>query len=149
MTYLIPALSFILCLTATPIVRYAAQKKGWVDLPTQERWHKKPTALLGGVALYIGLAGAFSFTADFNTILPHFSRMHNPMVVPPSAGAVLWIGVTFLFILGLLDDFLNVKPQTKLIGQIVIASLTAFLGLRLHWFTSLSCLRLITLDQTM
>ena len=145
MTYLIPALSFILCLTATPIVRYAAQKKGWVDLPTQERWHKKPTALLGGVALYIGLAGAFSFTADFNTILPHFSRMHNPMVVPPSAGAVLWIGVTFLFILGLLDDFLHIKPQTKLIGQIIIASLIAFLGLRLHWFISLTLDTMVTI----
>ena len=100
---------------------------------------------MGGIAIYIGLAASFSFTADFNTILPHFSRMHNPMVVPPSAGAVLWIGVTFLFILGLLDDFLHIKPQTKLIGQIIIASLIAFLGLRLHWFISLTLDTMVTI----
>lgn len=144
MTFLIPALSFLLCLIATPIVRFVALKKGWIDLPTEQRWHKKPTALLGGIAIYIGLTGAFSFTADFFTILPHFFRMQGA-VQPPSSGAVLWIGATFLFILGLLDDFVHIKPQTKLIGQIIVASLVAFLGLRLHWFTSLTLDTMVTI----
>jgi UDP-GlcNAc:undecaprenyl-phosphate GlcNAc-1-phosphate transferase len=36
----------------------------------------------------------------------------------------------------LADDFLNLKPQNKLIGQIIVASAVAFLGFRLGWFTS-------------
>ena len=144
MTFLIPALSFVLCLVATPIVRIVALKKGWMDFPKEQRWHKNPTALLGGVAIYIGLTGAFSFTSDFSTILPHFFRMQGAMQIP-TPGAVLWIGATLIFILGLLDDFVHIKPHTKLIGQIIIASLVAFLGLRLHWFTSLTLDTMVTI----
>jgi UDP-GlcNAc:undecaprenyl-phosphate GlcNAc-1-phosphate transferase len=144
MTFFIPLLSFVLCLIATPIVRFVALKKGWIDLPSELRWHKKPTALLGGIAIYIGLATAFFFTADFSTILTHFFRSDGSVQIP-SPGAVICIGVTFLFVLGLLDDFIHIKPQTKLIGQIIIASFAVFLGLRLHWFTSLTLDTMVTI----
>ena len=137
MSYLIPGLSFLLCLAATPVVRFVALKNGWVAHPSKERWHKKPTALLGGIAIYLGLSVALLFIADFSSILPHFSRTISSLD-SPSLGAVVWIGVTFLFILGLIDDFLHIKPQTKLVGQILMASLVTFLGFRLHWFTSLT-----------
>ena len=53
--------------------------------------------------------------------------------------------MTFLFVLGLVDDFLYVKPQTKLIGQILTASLVTFLGFRLHWFNSLTIDTMVTM----
>jgi UDP-GlcNAc:undecaprenyl-phosphate GlcNAc-1-phosphate transferase len=53
--------------------------------------------------------------------------------------------MTFLFIVGLLDDFLHIKPQTKLVGQILIALLVTFLGFRLHWFTSLTLDTMVTI----
>jgi len=144
MTFIIPLLSFVLCLIATPLVRFVALKKGWIDLPSEQRWHKKPTALLGGIAIYLGLASASFFTADFSTILTHFFRSDDAVRIP-SPAAVVWIGITFLFMLGLLDDFIHIKPQTKLIGQIIIASFVAFLGLRLHWFTSLTLDTMVTI----
>ena len=148
MTFFIPLLSFVLCLIATPLVRSVALKKDWIDLPSEQRWHKKPTALLGGIAIYLGLASASFFTADFSTILPHFFRSEGAVQIP-SPAAVLWIGITFLFMLGLLDDFIHIKPQTKLIGQIIIASFVAFLGLRLHWFTSLTLDTMVTIGWIM
>ena len=144
MSFLIPLLAFLLCLAFTPIIRHIAVKRGWVAHPTKERWHKKPTALMGGVAIYLGMAAALFFTADFSTILPHIYRSTDSLHLP-SLGAVIWIGVTFLFILGFVDDLLHIKPQTKLVGQILIASLVAFLGFRLHWFVSLTLDTMVTI----
>jgi len=63
----------------------------------------------------------------------------------PSISAVILMGAGFLFFLGLFDDFRNVKPYTKLIGQIMAASLVVFLGFRLHWFHSLTLDTMATL----
>jgi UDP-GlcNAc:undecaprenyl-phosphate GlcNAc-1-phosphate transferase len=126
------------------VIRFIALKKGWVAHPSEERWHKKPTALLGGIAIYLGISIALFLVADFSSILPHFYRTSTSLNLP-SLGAVVWLGVTFLFILGLLDDFLHIKPQTKLVGQILMASLVTFLGFRLHWFTSLTVDTMVTM----
>lgn len=144
MPYLLPILSFLLCLVATPVVRFVALKRSWVAHPSAERWHKKRTALLGGIAIYLSFSIALLFVADFSTVLPHFLRTHTSLKLP-SLSAVIWLGMTFLFILGLLDDFLHIKPQTKLVGQILAASLVTFLGFRLHWFSSLTIDTMITM----
>ena len=144
MQFLIPLSAFILCLAATPVVREIAKRKGWVAYPSKQRWHKQPTALLGGVAIYLGIATALFFMADFSTILPHFFRTSDSVNLP-SLGAVIWLGMTFLFFLGLLDDFLHIKPHTKLVGQILVALLVAFLGFRLHWFESLTLDTMVTI----
>jgi UDP-GlcNAc:undecaprenyl-phosphate GlcNAc-1-phosphate transferase len=57
----------------------------------------------------------------------------------------LWIGATFLFILGLIDDFISIKPQTKLVGQILAASFVALVGFRMQWFTSLTLDTMVTI----
>jgi UDP-GlcNAc:undecaprenyl-phosphate GlcNAc-1-phosphate transferase len=108
-----------------------AVRNGWMAHPTKERWHKKPTALLGGIAIYTGVAIPLFFVADFTSILPHIFR-NSVSAGLPSIGAAIWIGMTLLFLLGLLDDFINIKPHTKLLGQIIVASMAVFLGFRLR-----------------
>jgi len=144
MFIIIPLFSFLLCLAATPVVRMIAVRKGWIAQPSEERWHKKPTALMGGIAIYLGISLPLLIVADFTSILPHFFRT-SVVLNLPSIGAVIWLGMTFLFILGLFDDFLHIKPQTKLVGQILVASLVTFLGFRLHWFTSLTVDTMVTM----
>lgn len=144
MPYLLIALSFLSCLALTPLVRMAAVKHGWLARPDGQRWHKQPTALLGGIAIYIGVSISYLYMADFATILPHLGRNSNSFHLP-SVAAVIWLGTTLLFILGLLDDFIHIKPHSKLIGQILVASLAAFLGFRLHWFTSLTIDTIVTM----
>jgi UDP-GlcNAc:undecaprenyl-phosphate GlcNAc-1-phosphate transferase len=142
MMYLFPIAAFVLCLALTPIVRSLAIRKGWLAYPSKERWHQQPTALLGGIAIYIGISLPLLFISDFVSLLTHLTKTPG---IPrlPSVAAVIWIGVTLLFILGLLDDFIRIKPQTKLIGQILVASIVTFLGFRLHWVTSM------TIDTTL
>ena len=135
MQYFLTGISFIVCLAATPLIRFLATSKGWVAQPSAERWHKMPTAQLGGVAIYLSIAIPLLFVSDFKSFIPHLMRT-SEVLSPPSMGATIWLGMTFLFVLGLLDDFLSIKPQTKLIGQLLVAAFVTFFGFRLHWFSS-------------
>ena len=100
MLVFLPVLSFLLCLIFTPVVRRISLKKDWIAYPTKQRWHKKPTALLGGIAIFIAVATTLLFEADFSSVLTHFLRTVDPVNLP-SLGAAIWLGMTFLFFLGL------------------------------------------------
>ena len=112
--------------------------------PSAERWHQKPTALMGGIAIYLGLSIPIFMAADFRSLLP-LILMNSNSTGLPSISATLWIGTTILFVLGLVDDFVSIKPHTKLVGQILVAAMISFLGFRLHWFTSLTLDTMVTM----
>ena len=112
--------------------------------PSSERWHRKPTALMGGIAIYSAFSVSLFWASDFSAFFPFLLRQTNTAILP-STCAVLWVGTTFLFVLGLVDDFVTLRPQTKLVGQILVASLVTFLGFRLNWFTSLTLDTMITI----
>jgi UDP-GlcNAc:undecaprenyl-phosphate/decaprenyl-phosphate GlcNAc-1-phosphate transferase len=126
LTYLVVFLtSFFLCLLITPLLRHAAVKGGFVARPRDDRWHKKPTALLGGVSLFV------SMMAVWHTALLKLDLLSlaNPL-------AALAIGCLAIFLLGLADDLFEINPQHKLVGQIIIASLLVLFGFQIQWFTS-------------
>ena len=130
-------LSFGLCVALTPVVRWAAIQRDWIARPTSDRWHKKPTALLGGIAIFCALAVGLWMRADSASVWRHFWKTQAPLGLP-SLSATILIGAGFLFLIGLFDDLRNIKPQHKLIAQILSAALVVFLGFRLHWFASLT-----------
>ncbi|MFW5635594.1 MAG: glycosyl transferase [Thermodesulfobacteriota bacterium] len=144
MLYAYFVISFFIALLLTPGVRRLARKKGWMAQPVTERWHKQPTAMMGGIAIYFSLAIPLFAISDFSTLLPHLARSPG-FRPPPDLAPAVWIGASLMFILGLLDDFIRIKPHTKLVGQILVASVVTFLGFRLHWFTSLTLDTIITL----
>lgn len=137
MTLLPGAVALLTTLVMTPVVRQIAIRKGWAAKPREDRWHKKTTALMGGIAIFFGIALAICFTTDFHLDLEKIivngqGKHFAPLTV------VVFSGALVLFLLGLTDDFLQLKPQTRLIGQITVASIVIFLGYRLHWFTSMT-----------
>ncbi|MDR3639338.1 MAG: hypothetical protein P4L84_36390 [Isosphaeraceae bacterium] len=105
-----------LSLLLTPLVRALARRAGIVARPRSDRWHRKPTALLGGVAI------AATVLIVSLTCLPYDD--HSRVVILASA---------FLFVVGLVDDFRNLKPYQKLIGQVLGATLVVSSGLALPW----------------
>ena len=110
------ALSFAAALALTPAVRALARRIGMVARPKADRWHTRPTALLGGLAIFAAVAlAALLFVPK------------TPQVV-----AVL-VASGFMFALGLVDDLLNLKPYQKLIGQIVCAAGVVACRLVLPW----------------
>ncbi len=111
-TLLIFGVSLALGLAMTLLVRSVAWRLNFVAKPKTDRWHKRPTAMLGGVAIFA------------TTLVVYFT------FVPATRGSVVLIaGSAVLFIIGLVDDLVSVRPYQKLIGQLVGAVLIVELGL--------------------
>lgn len=136
--------AFFFSVLLTPGVRFVAGRRNWIDFPKKDRWHAKPTALMGGIAIYLSAAVPLLFMADFGSFLsaPFKISPDRPL---PSVDAVIWFGMTFMFILGLIDDRIHIKPHTKLLGQFLVASFVAFMGFRLEWFTSMTFDTIVTI----
>jgi UDP-GlcNAc:undecaprenyl-phosphate GlcNAc-1-phosphate transferase len=120
------ATSFLIAITLTPLVRAFARHQGMVAQPKNDRWHKKPTAMLGGVAIWFSVVATYVVftTAGF---LPESTY-----------GRTIINASTFLFLVGLVDDLIHTKPYQKLIGQIMGAALVIYYGLSLPWTRSVS-----------
>src|SRR5438046_3320972 len=123
-----PAVSFALALMLTPVVRALARRWGFVARPKTDRWHKNPTAMMGGVAIWLAVTGTYLF------LVPHSPQR--------------WVVVgaaSFLFLVGLVDDLLHIKPYQKLIGQVIGAAIVVNYGLVLPWTRSLPVNMVITI----
>jgi UDP-GlcNAc:undecaprenyl-phosphate GlcNAc-1-phosphate transferase len=115
------ALSFFVAMFAAVVATYStrhiARRIGWVAKPRADRWHTKPTALSGGVGIFLGFIPVYLW--------------QRPASHP---GDALLVGCsTGMFLLGFVDDRIQLKPYSKLIGQVGIATIFTIFGLRLHW----------------
>src|SRR4030095_16560002 len=52
-------------------------------------------------------------------------------------GKEILLASTFLFLVGLVDDLIHIKPYQKLIGQAVCAAFVGYYGLSLPWTSSI------------
>ncbi|HKP35713.1 MAG TPA: hypothetical protein VJT71_02555 [Pyrinomonadaceae bacterium] len=123
-----PAVSLALALALTPAVRVLARRLGFIAKPKTDRWHKRPTAMMGGVAIWLAVVTTYLL------LVPH--TRHNWVIISVS---------TFLFLVGLLDDLIHIKPYQKLIGQIIGAAAIVNYGLTLPWTRSVSVNMVITI----
>ena len=125
-TYFISA--FALSLVLVPLCRLLALRLRCVAHPKDDRWHKRPTALLGGVAIAVAVLGGVAATGGVASL---------PVVV---------LCTSLLFLVGLYDDVKSLKPSTKLVAQIVVASILLYFGgFRLQWVESLTLDAMLTM----
>ncbi|MBL8739571.1 MAG: undecaprenyl/decaprenyl-phosphate alpha-N-acetylglucosaminyl 1-phosphate transferase, partial [Myxococcales bacterium] len=118
MTYAFSFLTAFACsLLATFAVRWLARARGLVAKPRADRWHQKPTALFGGVGIFAAFVASVLLGKPANV----------------SGDAILLVCTGGMFALGLVDDFVQLKPYAKLVGQIICATAFTMYGLRLHW----------------
>lgn len=115
-TLLAVAASFVLALILTPLVRAFARRYGFVAAPKSDRWHKKPTAMLGGAVIWLSVIITYTV-----------------FIAETTYGRFILLASTFLFIVGLVDDLLHIKPYQKLIGQVMGAAYVVYYGLSLPW----------------
>jgi len=115
-------ISFVVGILLVPAVRALSLRLGRVSKPREDRWHRQPTATLGGVAIYLSLLVGILITA----------------AIMGSWEEIQWelLGVSSLvFLLGLYDDLKRMSPPAKLVGQILAAAVAVFLGYTTNFFT--------------
>lgn len=103
-------MAFLGTVVFTPIVIRLAYKKKWIAIPKKDRWHQKPTALMGGIAIYAG--AALTLVSLFVFEIPW-----------PVA-----LGATVMFVTGLVDDLKAIRPGGKLVAQVIATGLLMYAG---------------------
>lgn len=111
-------LTTIVSYVITPVIRSIAFKLDYLDHPKTNKVHAHPTALLGGVAIYVafvvGIISEVGFTIDAKLIS-------------------ILIGSTFLLAVGLVDDKMGMMPEVKLLGQFLAAMIVIKSGVRMEF----------------
>ena len=96
------------------LVRRTAPGIGAVVPPRADRWHREPTPTMGGVAIVVATAIGFLVAAPRVDV----------------GDAIAWIAVLLaavtMFIVGVLDDRLQLSPLAKLVASLAIGAFLVF-----------------------
>lgn len=120
------AAAFFVAYIMTPVSKRLAILLGAIDYPGNRRVNTKPVPRCGGIAIYLGLcAGAFTVILGVRVFGWHLSNLY---VMSEVNYGLLFVGVSAMFAVGLVDDIVQLKSFTKLIGQIIAATVVAYSG---------------------
>ena len=109
--------SSLLAFLSTPVVRRIAESLSILDRPGRRKVHKEPTALLGGVSIYI----AFTTSMLANNILD-------------SEVIGILIAATAVMLVSLADDIRSLPARLKLVAQVAATALVFLYGIRITIF---------------
>lgn len=122
---LLGVIAMAITFLATPIVRRISLALQVVT-PVRERdVHTVPTPRLGGIAMLLGMVGAFLISRQ----MPYFSQFY----ADPQVWALIF-GSLAITLLGVVDDIYDLTWWTKLSGQILIATAVAWQGIQVISF---------------
>jgi UDP-GlcNAc:undecaprenyl-phosphate/decaprenyl-phosphate GlcNAc-1-phosphate transferase len=99
-------LSFLACILLLPFIIRYAKRRNLYDEPGRRRIHKRITPSMGGIGIFFGLMISLTISAETTQRLYYFELVAI-LVIP--------------FILGLLDDLIQLSPKTKLLTQCLTA----------------------------
>lgn len=103
----------------TPLIKRMALKLGAADKPDNNRKnHNGMKASLGGLAIFTGTMAGFLYLQPAH----------------PQMTAII-IGACIMLAIGMLDDIFDLKPYTKLAGQLAAAVVVASSGLMIEKLT--------------
>jgi UDP-GlcNAc:undecaprenyl-phosphate GlcNAc-1-phosphate transferase len=103
-----------------------ATKIGWVDHPGERKVHESKTPTIGGAAVFVALVTAF-FVARTTGAVPDFSTI--PFFL------ILLQGGAVLFLVGLLDDLIELHALLRLFLQMAVClAIVHYTGVELHDF---------------
>ncbi|MBB4091140.1 hypothetical protein [Salinibacter ruber] len=94
----------------TPLIIRLARRYGWVDEPCADRWHDRPVALMGGIAIVGALVIGVAIGGGSTFPWP------------------VWAGAGILFSLGLADDLWGVRPDAKVLAQVLATACVLYSG---------------------
>ena len=113
-------ISVVVAFAATPLSIRIANKFGIIDKPKDERRvHRKPIPRFGGMGIFLGSMAAMVIPAGMNSKIQ-----------------IAMLGGLLMYLLGVIDDILDIKPVVKFTGQVAVASLVYALGVRITFISN-------------
>ncbi len=94
-----------------PLLCRPAERLGLLDLPNERKLHGEPVPMIGGIAMFIAFCAGLLLIPD-----------------PLRPYASLVVGMGVLLATGLIDDALDISPISKLIMQLLAATLMVSWG---------------------
>jgi UDP-GlcNAc:undecaprenyl-phosphate GlcNAc-1-phosphate transferase len=121
------AISAVLSLLLTPLLRDLARRFNCVDAPDRQRkLHRVPTPRIGGVPIFLGCVLAVAVLRFLPTGEAQAVTGALPSIV------ALLPSVLVVFAVGLYDDLFGLRPWQKLAGQVAAASLACAAGVHIQ-----------------
>jgi UDP-GlcNAc:undecaprenyl-phosphate GlcNAc-1-phosphate transferase len=120
------AVAVLTTAVATPIARLLAIRFGAVVAPDERRVHERPTATLGGFAMFLGFLAGMATASRLHQFDPVFEGTSEPV------GVIL--GATVIFAVGALDDLREVSAPAKVAGQVLAGGVLSLLGVTMLYF---------------
>lgn len=125
--------SAFVVLGTTPTVKKFGLRSGRVDLPCDRKVHQRPMVRLGGISIYLGtLVGLLVVWWSGGFI----DANGQPLGVQQEYE--IWgvtVGGLAFFLIGLADDLFSLSPLTRLLLQIIVASLAWMVGVNIEFLT--------------
>jgi UDP-GlcNAc:undecaprenyl-phosphate GlcNAc-1-phosphate transferase len=109
-----PFVALLVTILSIGLLRPLAVRVGLIDLPNERKTHGAPTPLVGGLAIYTGLAVGF------------FLCRNGPSSLSDSEIYSFFGAGLLLVVVGVIDDFLELSPVLKFAAQILAALLMIF-----------------------
>jgi UDP-GlcNAc:undecaprenyl-phosphate/decaprenyl-phosphate GlcNAc-1-phosphate transferase len=118
-------LAMALCFVLTPVCRDLALQFKFVDVPDERKHHTGSIPRTGGIPIFISylIAVGIGMTFLANRLGVLAQHRHLLASVLPAAGLI--------FVVGLIDDVIGLKPWQKLAGQMGASICAVALGLRI------------------
>ncbi|MGH9681518.1 MAG: MraY family glycosyltransferase [Candidatus Acidiferrales bacterium] len=119
-------IAFLVAFFLTPLCRNLAIRWGLVDRPDHGRKiHTHSIPRVGGIPILIGCAASFGMLLFLPSQAGEIARGHLHFVWK------LFPAATIVFITGLLDDVIGLKPFQKLAGQIAATGVAIWAGIQI------------------
>ena len=116
----------LFALVGTPAARSLAFRLGLIAIPRSDRAHREPTAMMGGVAIYLGATVSLLVGGALAALLFGGWRGVDEL-------AAILAGATLMGAVGLWDDRVRLRPWPKVLLQLaaVIPAIAAGVQVRL------------------
>lgn len=147
--YIIPfIIALVVSFFSSPIAKKVAVRLKAIDVPKDERrFHNKPMALMGGLAVIIGFAVSILYT--FIVYRPdNTEEFFNGISTIKFAGFL--IGTVIIVVMGIIDDIHPLTSKVKFPIQLIAASVVVFSGTRIQFITvSISDIRYVPVNEVL
>jgi UDP-GlcNAc:undecaprenyl-phosphate GlcNAc-1-phosphate transferase len=115
----------LFALAGTPAARSLALRLELIAMPRSDRSHGEPTAMMGGVAIYLGATVSLLVGGTIASLLFGGWRGLDEL-------AAILAGATLMGAVGLWDDRVRLRPWPKLLLQLAAVSLPILAGVQVR-----------------